>query len=178
MTQTEINPDAVAAKFDATLREWLSDGDYAEMLRLNRTSEYRESCASHNYCDANMAMADALASFGIDADRIGTDGAVDALWSAAWNAWKASKANGGTTWFAVYDTPDDSDYVGYATKAEAVAEAAKYLAFASGSNDRVYVVAVADAVQIDPPGDLWSLWDHLHTIPNADYVWIHRGAAT
>lgn len=87
---------------------------------------------------------------------------------------KGRAMNDAVTWYAVYDTPDDSDYAGFATKAEAVAEASKYLAFASDGDSQVYVVPVRDDAQIDPPGDLWSLWDHLPSVPESAITWIHR----
>ena len=82
--------------------------------------------------------------------------------------------NGSTTWFAVYDDSTESDYAGFHTKADAVREAARYLAGNPDRDLQVYVVEVADEVQIDPPGDFWSLWDHLRSVPDSDILWIHR----
>jgi hypothetical protein len=84
------SPSEVAARFDAVLREWLTAGDYAEMLRRNRNPEYRDSCASHDFTDANMAMCESLRQLGIETDSMGDDGPTATLWNAAWQSWRAS----------------------------------------------------------------------------------------
>lgn len=49
---------ALAGAFADVLVEWLGDEEFAEMKATNATPEYAGSdmCASHDYCDANMAM--------------------------------------------------------------------------------------------------------------------------
>ncbi len=85
---TTPTADEVAQRFDAVLREWLTEAEYAEMLRRNRTREYGGNvCASHDFCDANMAMQEAFESLGIDPD----ESSWWSLWDAAWNAWRKSK---------------------------------------------------------------------------------------
>jgi hypothetical protein len=86
----EPSPSEVAARFDAVLREWLTAGDYAEMLRRNRNPEYKDSCASHDFTDANMAMCEAMGQLGIETDNMAEDGPTARLWDAAWQAWRAS----------------------------------------------------------------------------------------
>ena len=83
--------DEVARRFDAVLREWLNEAEYTEMLRRNRTAAYKDCCASHDFCDANMAMLEVFNGFGIDTETIGEDNPSTALWNAAWNAWRKSK---------------------------------------------------------------------------------------
>jgi len=82
--------DEVAQRFDAVMREWLNEAEYTEMLRRNRTAAYKDCCASHDFCDANMAMCEALRQLGIETDNMGDDGPTAILWNAAWNAWRAS----------------------------------------------------------------------------------------
>lgn len=183
-------PEAVAAKFDAFLREWLAEGDYQEMLRRNRTPEYGAgACASHDFCDANMAMEEALQSFGINADKVGEDTPETALWNAAWNAWRASKAEQ-VTWYTVYEshgtrtqlptplfanlTGYDADYEPCESKEEAIREASGYLSFASGPDDVVFVVAVPNAMCVTDD-EAWSLWDCLDQIDAADFIYLHCG---
>lgn len=81
-----MTPTQAAQRFDAVLREWLTPAEYAEVLRRNGTPEYSDCCASHDFCDANMAMLDALGA-GLAAD--------DAMWCAAWNVWRESNQSGG-----------------------------------------------------------------------------------
>jgi hypothetical protein len=53
----------IAKRFAEVLRAWLSPEEYAEMQRLNATPQYGwPICASHNFCDANMAMMEAFES--------------------------------------------------------------------------------------------------------------------
>ena len=49
---------ALAGAFTDVLVEWLGDEEFADMKATNATPEYagNDMCASHNYCDANMAM--------------------------------------------------------------------------------------------------------------------------
>ncbi len=77
-------PAQIAEKFAAVLRRWLSPGEFAEMRKRNQTSAYASGCcASHDFCDANMAMEEAFTEivgrpldFGSDADT--------AIWNEAW----------------------------------------------------------------------------------------------
>ncbi len=63
MNQTIPTPEAVAAQFCAVLREWLTPEQLAEAVRLN-AERNDGSCATHDYCDANMAMDEAFARCG------------------------------------------------------------------------------------------------------------------
>lgn len=78
--------DRLAAQFVALLRDnWLSPAEFAAMKHLNETDPLyaHDACASHNYCDANMAMAQAwedVLGTEFDAD----DEAQTRLWSEAW----------------------------------------------------------------------------------------------
>jgi hypothetical protein len=80
-----VNPTTLGDRFAATLKEWLTPEEFAEMKRRNETDPtYANlSCASHDFCDANMAMDSAWR------DLIGTEINADdeeqaALWNAAW----------------------------------------------------------------------------------------------
>jgi len=56
--------EQVANEFCRILNSWLSSVEIAEINRLNATKEYSDCCASHNFCDSNMAMIEALEKFG------------------------------------------------------------------------------------------------------------------
>jgi hypothetical protein len=82
-----VNPTTLGDRFAATLKEWLTPEEFAEMKRLNETdpSYANLSCASHDFCDANMAMDSAWR------DLIGTEINTNneeqaALWNAAWES--------------------------------------------------------------------------------------------
>ena len=92
--------ETIATAFAATLREWLSADQWAEMQARNVNHADDGICASHDYCDANMAMEAAFISVtgrepacGYEtladgspvnpADAIQADADCD-LWSAAW----------------------------------------------------------------------------------------------
>lgn len=78
----------LAGEFAGVLREWLTDEEWAKMRAENAELEPR-LCASHDYCDANMAM---LAAFEIVGEKApvelenGTSEHEKAreLWNDAW----------------------------------------------------------------------------------------------
>lgn len=56
----------LSSEFSRILREWLSPEELAEINLRNSTPEYSGCCASHDFCDPNQAMVDALEVFGLD----------------------------------------------------------------------------------------------------------------
>src|SRR5262245_18477176 len=74
----------IADTFVRLLRAELTPEDFAEMRRRNATAEYRDTgcCASHDFTDANMVLADAFEEFGIDAVQTEID---DQGFTARWN---------------------------------------------------------------------------------------------
>ncbi len=77
---------SLAAEFAARLRAELTPDQIAEVNRRNATPQYQNgSCASHDFCDANMPMAEAFeASTGKEVDPSSETDA--RLWNAAWEA--------------------------------------------------------------------------------------------
>lgn len=82
---------ALAAAFAAILKEWASPEEWVTMRRANAGYSDPTLCASHDFCDANMAMDEAFDKLGIAAP--GDEGCEDgtpeheaacALWNAAW----------------------------------------------------------------------------------------------
>jgi len=74
----------LADAFDRRLRDDIGLWKYAEVICKNRTPEYERACASHDYCDANVTMMEAMMEFGITPD----DDFCHALFNAAWDAWR------------------------------------------------------------------------------------------
>jgi hypothetical protein len=83
----------LGAAFVAVLKDWLTADDFAEMQEVNATPDFTAPngpCASHNYCDANMAMSEAFeVALGREPDVFdqddGAEGPDVTLWNAAWN---------------------------------------------------------------------------------------------
>lgn len=79
----------VAAAFSRVLRAWLTPEQMASVIAKNEAGSDR-TCASHDYCDANMAMHEAfMSALGREPDP-----AVSAdvsLWNAAWSTAKRAR---------------------------------------------------------------------------------------
>lgn len=54
--ENKVTP--LAQEFSAVLKSWLTPYKIKQINKRNKTEAYRvyNSCASHDYCDANMAM--------------------------------------------------------------------------------------------------------------------------
>ena len=65
-----------------------------EMNRRNGTPAYKDCCASHDFCDANMVMLAAFESLGLPdpLERLATGVAPDfTLWNEAWELARSNK---------------------------------------------------------------------------------------
>jgi hypothetical protein len=72
----------LADEFSRIIRDWLTPTQMAQVLRRNESNP-PDACATHDFCDANMAMTEAFALF--FKRRCDPNSASDsALWSAAW----------------------------------------------------------------------------------------------
>lgn len=78
----------LAAKFAEVLHEWLSPADMREVVARNLSSDYDNACASHDFCDANMAMDEAFTKTQGREIELGEgtrqSRADVALWNGAW----------------------------------------------------------------------------------------------
>ncbi len=50
-------PQALGDEFVNVLGDWLTDYEIGEIQRRNATPDYAACCASHDFCDANEALA-------------------------------------------------------------------------------------------------------------------------
>lgn len=86
---------ALASRFVQVLECWLTPRQMREVRRINAVElafDYeRFACASHDFCDANMAMVEAFNM--LDLPTPGDEGAIDgtpggdrtcSLWNTAW----------------------------------------------------------------------------------------------
>lgn len=83
---------AIGEHFAATLRGWLTPQEFAQMRERNASGDYSDdSCASHDFCDANMAMLPAFQKVmgrdpGFLTDPDDARGTSDLyLWGYAWD---------------------------------------------------------------------------------------------
>jgi len=60
-TKQKITAENLAKEFSKILRAWLGPNRIKKVIEKNSTSEYsNDSCASHEFCDANEAMDEAF----------------------------------------------------------------------------------------------------------------------
>lgn len=86
VAQNEIMAGALAETFCSVLTEWLGVDVMREIAAQNKTPEYADCCASHDYCDANQAMVEAMQRLTGDADwgfTIEDCPLIDAAWDLA-----------------------------------------------------------------------------------------------
>ena len=61
------NTEKLAEEFARIIREWLTAEEMIEVNRLNDAEpENSGICHSHDFCDANMALVEALDNLGIE----------------------------------------------------------------------------------------------------------------
>ena len=75
------------------LRDTLSPAQMAEVVRRNAAQPDPSICHSHDYCDANMAMAEAWEMLSTVPCGADCPDAVNAIWSAAWDLAKDNNFN-------------------------------------------------------------------------------------
>lgn len=79
---TKPTADELARSFCAVLTEWLEADTIAEIVRRNAESANENVCHSHDFCDANQAMLDAMERHGMEWDSEHID-LVNAAWDIA-----------------------------------------------------------------------------------------------
>lgn len=95
MTEAQPQIAALGERFIAELKRALTSREFKEVVRRNATPEYENSssCASHDFCDANMVMEAAFIavmgrepSFGLGtfSESSAEEEADAALWNEAW----------------------------------------------------------------------------------------------
>jgi hypothetical protein len=88
--------EQVAKEFSKVLRSWLTPEQMTEVIALNREEKSPGICHSHDFCDANMAMLEAIChELGLTEDQFMDQlmkemnsnapcGEFNALWNEAW----------------------------------------------------------------------------------------------
>lgn len=87
MAVKHVDPEIVAAAFAGVLRGWLTVRQWRLMRRRNlelALNGDKDSCASHDFCDANMAMDAALQLLGVYSGALKDMNATTPLLNEAW----------------------------------------------------------------------------------------------
>ena len=84
--------EKLSKEFSKVLKSWLMKKQMAEVIRKNDTPEYKTGglCASHDYCDANMAM-DAAWKKVVGKSINFQNNTQVSLWNKAWTMAKENK---------------------------------------------------------------------------------------
>lgn len=91
MQATNPTIEALAVQFIEELRETISADDMDKVNARNVTPDYFKCCATHDFCDANQCMIDALEHFGLSFDTQ-SEAQIDLI-NSAWNLAKACEFN-------------------------------------------------------------------------------------
>ena len=87
----QASVDHVARHFASVLSGWLTPGEMKEVVERNLSEENEGVCHSHDFCDANMAMLEALQKLNVvPAEFSEFSDEVTELFN---NAWSTAKAN-------------------------------------------------------------------------------------
>jgi hypothetical protein len=78
------NSETIASEFVNVLNDWLTGYEMDLIRNYNATPAYAHSCASHDFCDANMAMLTAFEALADCAFDLDNQAHVD-LFNAAWD---------------------------------------------------------------------------------------------
>lgn len=86
----EVYADRLAEGFRKVLASWLMPAELARIDALNKASGDPLICASHDFCDANMAMHESFVELigRTPADDVDCEGSAR-LWNTAWDRAKA-----------------------------------------------------------------------------------------
>lgn len=82
------SPEQLASEFKSVLSYWLTRDELIQIDLLNAGDDNSSVCHSHDFCDANQAMLDAMERHGMDFDP--SDESQASLINAAWTIAKQS----------------------------------------------------------------------------------------
>lgn len=77
---------SVAKRFADKLQSSLGPEGWEEMRRRNASPEYDGSCASHDFCDANVVMEGVFIDLRLSTEDLGDDNDQTKIWNNAWEA--------------------------------------------------------------------------------------------
>lgn len=89
-TKAKARPANVAREFCRVLYRWIGAEKVAEAAQRNAAEKLAGVCHTHDFCDANMAMAEAFKR--VAGHECVPDSQDDAdLWNASWNMAKGAE---------------------------------------------------------------------------------------
>ena len=81
----KLNKYSIASQFCSELHKHVGGETIKKVVKRNKTKEYMDACATHDFCDPNQIMSDVLESFGHEFDP-SLIPIVNDAWSLARNA--------------------------------------------------------------------------------------------
>ena len=91
MKPTKPTPQNLAVKFAELLKRDLTPDQVNEAVKRNKTDEYQGCCATHDFCDANVYMDEALEHFTGKHEVDVNDEDTTNLFNEAWDIAKANE---------------------------------------------------------------------------------------
>lgn len=85
MSIKSVSTKKLAKEFVTILRGWLTPAEFRLMRLRNRNETNPNVCHSHDFCDANMAMLEALTNLNCAAEFDPADESHCAVWNEAWD---------------------------------------------------------------------------------------------
>jgi len=89
LTKSPADITKLAKQFAKLLSEEIGDDNMKAVVAANKKEKSSGVCHSHDYCDANMVMADAFKVLDIDLEKDYPDAVQNAqivsIWNAAWD---------------------------------------------------------------------------------------------
>lgn len=87
MARTFPDKALTAFRFTIVLSEWLTPSQFREMKALNALEpEGSKVCHSHDHCDANMAMLEAMSAAGLTEGEVCSDDPeISQFWNDVWS---------------------------------------------------------------------------------------------
>lgn len=89
MNRSNLAAVHTANTFSLVLRQWLTKEQMIEVVKRNRETDNEALCASHDFCDANMAMLEAFTAANGHEPSAESDEDTR-LWNEAWEMAKAA----------------------------------------------------------------------------------------
>jgi len=90
-------PERLAMEFSKIIRSWLTVEEMEEVISRNKTQTCDDVCHSHDFCDANMAMEEALGKVGLPSmhdENFADADVLNPITSERWGkAWSIAKRN-------------------------------------------------------------------------------------
>jgi hypothetical protein len=86
----------IAVEFARLLRAEIGEENYERAVKINNAEAHSDLCASHDFCDANVVMAEAFRLATGYPLRTGNDYDTT-LWNDSWGEWKAMGRRGGAS---------------------------------------------------------------------------------